>query len=115
MTAQMRALYESALRHGAELDTGLLYNQIWPDGQLKEAAKRLWPQTERLKAECALSLADAPASVDRVFRHFLDPARPGAWIDRLDSANVPLKANIPASSLYHLFMAFTEYLGRQTP
>ena len=109
MTGVMRALYDFAARHGVEPVSGLLYNEIWADGRVKDAAKRLWPQTEQLKAQCALGMPADEAMLEGIFRYFLEPAPAGAWMDRLDARNVPLKASIPASSLYHLFGAFAEY------
>jgi mannose-6-phosphate isomerase len=111
MTGLMRTLRASAARHGTEAASGLLYNEIWREGRVKDAAKRLWPQTEQLKAECALGLPDAPMTVDRIFRYFLNPAPAGAWVDRLDAQNAPLIAAIPASSFYHVFQAFSTYMG----
>ena len=113
MTGVMRALYDFAARHGVEPVSGLLYNEIWADGRVKDAAKRLWPQTEQLKAQCVLGLPADEAMLEGIFRYFLEPAPPGAWMDRLDARNVPLKIPIPASSFYHLFGAFAEY--DQTP
>jgi mannose/cellobiose epimerase-like protein (N-acyl-D-glucosamine 2-epimerase family) len=110
---RMQILYELA-RAGTEAQSGLVYNALWADGRIKDGGKRLWPQTELLKAELMLGLA-GEASVTRIFCHFLEPAPDGAWIERLDENNVPLRAAIPASSFYHLFLAFTEYLGAQTP
>jgi len=113
MTEPMRALYDSTVRCGTEIASGLLYNEIWADGRVKDVAKRLWPQTEQLKAQCALGLPGAQATLDRIFRHFLEPALVGAWVDRLNIHNVPLKGPVPASSFYHLFLAFAEI--DQTP
>jgi mannose/cellobiose epimerase-like protein (N-acyl-D-glucosamine 2-epimerase family) len=109
----MHGLYEAA-RSGTEAKSGLIYNELSTDGRIKDAGKRLWPQTELLKAELALGLP-GEASVARIFHHFLEPAPSGAWIERLDGNNAPLPAAIPASSFYHLFLAFTEYLSVQTP
>jgi mannose-6-phosphate isomerase len=78
-------------------------------------SKRLWPQTEALKSELVTGwpTAVADATIDRIFRHFLEPAAPGGWVDRLTADNHPLDAPMPASSFYHLFLAFSEYLGRR--
>ena len=112
-SGMMQTLHELA-RTGTDAQSGLVYNALWADGRIKDGGKRLWPQTELLKAELALGLP-GEASVARIFRHFLEPAPDGAWIERLDENNAALRAVIPASSLYHLFLAFTEYLGAQTP
>jgi mannose-6-phosphate isomerase len=111
MSGAMQSLYETAASAGTETASGLLYNEIWRDGGIKDAAKRLWPQTEQVKADLALGLSSANKALDRLFRYFLDPAPPGLWIERLDAKNAPLMAPVPASSLYHVFLAFSEYLG----
>ena len=113
LTKPMRALYDFAARQGTETKSGLLYNEILADGRVKDAAKRLWPQTEHLKAQYALGLPGTQATLDRIFRHFLEPALVGTWVDRLNVHNVPLRGPVPASSLYHLFLAFAE--TDQTP
>ena len=111
MSGAMQSLYNTAASAGTETASGLLYNEIWRDGGIKDAAKRLWPQTEQVKADLALGLSGANEAMERLFRYFMDLAPPGLWIERLDAKNVPLILPVPASSLYHLFLAFSEYLG----
>jgi mannose/cellobiose epimerase-like protein (N-acyl-D-glucosamine 2-epimerase family) len=49
--------------------------------------------------------------VDTLFRHFLDPAPvPGTWIDHVDADARPRVDKIPASTLYHVFLAFAELM-----
>lgn len=111
------ALYRSAEKFGTAADTGLVINEIWADGRPKDGAKRLWPQTEALKSGIMIAAQTgkdagefATPIVDRIFRHFLDPAPPGAWIDRIDAADRPIYGPIPATSFYHLFLALVNYL-----
>jgi mannose/cellobiose epimerase-like protein (N-acyl-D-glucosamine 2-epimerase family) len=106
VTDLIQALYRPAMQFGAEPQSGLIYNRIAGDGAVVDAAKRLWPQTEQVKAQRALGRPGAEAMLDVIFRHFLEPASPGAWADRLDAHNNPLPGTVPASSLYHLFQAF---------
>jgi len=115
----MVTLYRTARDYGTQFETGLVVNEIWMEGQVKDAAKRLWPQTEALKSELSMEILDGHQSILRaseivegIFRYFLDPAPPGAWIDRLSTDNQPLPGAIPATSLYHLFLAFSEYLSK---
>jgi mannose/cellobiose epimerase-like protein (N-acyl-D-glucosamine 2-epimerase family) len=117
MGAQARALYDFAARHGRESKTGLAYDEVWIGGGVKKASKRCWPQTEALKAEIALADIEgrkpgpeAAAILDLIFRYYLDGAIAGGWNDVVDATNRPLSTTIPASTLYHLFLAFAEYL-----
>ncbi len=114
---QAGALYATAQRYGIEPHTDLAFDEIWMDGTVKAKTKRSWPQTERLKAALVMDAGGdkADALVEGIFRHFLAPAVPGAWCDRLDAANRPQVASIPASSFYHLFLAFSEYLRLAAP
>lgn len=41
---------------------------------------------------------------------YLAPAPKGLWFDNLDQAGMPIADKVPASSLYHLFLAFAEAL-----
>ncbi|WP_338665044.1 AGE family epimerase/isomerase [Pararoseomonas sp. SCSIO 73927] len=86
------------LRHGAAVDA------VWSDGAVKEAGFRLWPQTERLKAE-ALRTDRTPArqaeALAALARHVAG-APPGLWFERLGPSGQPLDEPAPASSLYHL-------------
>jgi mannose/cellobiose epimerase-like protein (N-acyl-D-glucosamine 2-epimerase family) len=115
MSAHRQKLYDATSRHGHDARSGLVFNEIWADGSAKDMSKRLWPQTEALKSELVTGwpTAVADATIDRIFRHFLEPAAPGGWVDRLTADNHPLDAPMPASSFYHLFLAFSEYLGRR--
>jgi mannose/cellobiose epimerase-like protein (N-acyl-D-glucosamine 2-epimerase family) len=115
-TAAMRALADFAQRHGVSLGTGLICNEVLSDGRLRNGARRVWPHTEALKAHLALGEgAAADAMVQTLFAHFLTPAHhpvwPGGWVDRLDARDAPIVAAMPASTFYHLFVAFAEYLG----
>ena len=49
-------------------------------------------------------------SLRLLFDTHLATAVPGLWIDAFDAEGRPQSANAPASSLYHLFLAFAEVL-----
>ncbi|HEY8610740.1 MAG TPA: AGE family epimerase/isomerase [Roseomonas sp.] len=91
-------------RHGLNPALGTACDVVWSDGAVKEAGSRLWPQTERLKAE-ALRPDAAPEGLGRarnaLWRHIAG-APPGLWFERLDPEGRPLAGPAPASSLYHL-------------
>ncbi len=114
---EARTLFAFARAHGRPNGSALLCDELWPDGRVRSGAIRTWPQTEAVKAEVAIAEADrrplaplADAIVAETFATFLDDAVPGGWIDRRGADGAPLVDTIPASSLYHLFLGFAEYL-----
>jgi mannose/cellobiose epimerase-like protein (N-acyl-D-glucosamine 2-epimerase family) len=115
----MRRLFDFAVRFGQDPRTGLVRDGIDPDGRVALPDHRLWPQAERLKAWLAMAerhgTDPGPAvreGLDGIFRHYLatDPA--GTWIDHRTAALAPRVDKIPASSFYHLVLAFAEVLRR---
>lgn len=112
-----RSLHDFVRAHGRSADSPLLYDEVRPDGTVRATGRRSWPQTEALKAELATAQAagasgskHADAIVRTIFDRYLSHPVPGAWIDWIDDAGVPLVDHVPASSFYHLFLAFAEYL-----
>jgi mannose/cellobiose epimerase-like protein (N-acyl-D-glucosamine 2-epimerase family) len=109
-------LVELAERFGVDEIRGVAINELWDDMTPKDAAAKLWPQTERLKAWCAVfDAAAAPAEAARAAAKihaaaagltayfFESPA--GMWheVQRPDGTFVaePCKA----SSFYHIVCA----------
>ncbi len=108
------ALYAHAMRHGIGAD-GVLVDDLRDDGQIVRASRRVWPQTEAIKAHAvAFEAGDAAAAaraarlIARLFAVFLDRPVRGGWIDHVDAENRPLVAFMPASTLYHLMGAAVE-------
>ncbi len=94
------------------------YDAVDPEGRvLQGGSKRLWPQTEALKACLALAersehpeaAAGIAPLLQSFFTHFagLDHA---LWRDQFDGAGAMIAKAVPASSLYHLFLAIAEVL-----
>ncbi len=86
-------------------------------GAVVEPGKRLWPQTEAIKAHLARHelIGDMEAG-DRarlhlamMFEHYLGADDP-TWRDRLSRDGRVLSDHIPASTLYHLFLCIAEVL-----
>lgn len=94
-------------RHGRASENGALVDELWSDGRLRSGSQRLWPQTERLKAE----ILRPDATEDKVLEayHVLDayiaPAPAGLWMERRHADGSFLPGPAPASSLYHLTAA----------
>ncbi|MBM3560446.1 MAG: hypothetical protein FJX53_11340 [Alphaproteobacteria bacterium] len=116
-TAIERAgLYAFAHRHGID-DDGLAFDGVTTAGAVKADSKRLWVQTEAIKAEvtrCLAGATDAPDRlvrlVDGLFARYLaaDGVAPGAWQDYIRREGAGFAPNAPASSLYHLFVMATQ-------
>ncbi len=114
--AQADALYDYAIRHGRDPASGFLWDEIGPDGALKQATRRCWPQTELLKARLARIEAghngaardEAETALGGLLDSYIAPGPRGGWVDRFDARGEPAADYVPASTLYHLFCAIAE-------
>ncbi len=83
---------------------GALIDEIWSDGSVRSASARLWPQTERIKAELMVRnpqperIAEAFAALG----HFIAGAPAGLWHERWNPGRGFSAMPAAASSLYHL-------------
>ncbi len=103
--APAQSLYRFAAHHGWLPVIDAVAENGWP----QETSTRLWPQTEAIKAHLVFGHhAAAAALTDELCARFLDPAPAGTWIDHYAADGRALPDKIPASSLYHLFMAYAE-------
>jgi mannose-6-phosphate isomerase len=71
---------------------------------------RLWPQTERLKAELRFGTEATIAQADDVLAAYLGAGRTGLWSERMDAQGNFSQEPAPASSLYHITCALTELM-----
>ena len=111
------ALFACAERIGLD-STGFLVDEIDATGRALSNGRRLWLQTEYLKA-CmvefeasgdAAFLAKADAMAGRLAATYFQGQRPGLWIDRFDLAGAIATDHVPASIPYHLLAPVVEYL-----
>lgn len=115
MTDWETRLYNAALDDGVA-PGGLIYDELaGDDRRVLKPSHRVWPHTEAIKAAATRHSAGDPnaaafaeAMAGGLSGTFLDKPFPGGWIDHVDPAGRPLVAYVPASSLYHLFLASTE-------
>ena len=114
---QIRALAGFAEAHGVDPASKITFNTVRDDGQPIDRASRTWPNTERIKAAIALHELDGvdPAaaiesSAALLFDRYLGRTLPATWIDVVDADGKPVPGNAPASTLYHVFLAFAEVL-----
>ena len=110
------ALYDFAVAHGTDPDSGGVIDAVACDGVALGRSRRLWPQTEAVKAHIARFEATGdPACAERLERqvesllrcHF-DGAPAGGWREHLGEDGAPLVSGFPASSLYHVTLAAAE-------
>ena len=127
--AEAAALYDFAVTHGIDHEAGaaqgLGYDSVLRTGADPRLGhgtslddnKRLWVQTEAIKAQTARLEAgpdpDAAARLEllleRLFGLYLAVGH-GNWQDHLDRAGHGFAETAPASSFYHLFLCLTEVL-----
>lgn len=109
---ERRLLYGAAIKLAAPDDAPFLPNSSTLGRGVQRGARRLWPQTEALKA--ALSFVrkgDEPEAIhaatliDALFDRYFDQAVPGLWRDEYDAAGRCIAPDVPASILYHLHEA----------
>ncbi|MGB0570817.1 MAG: AGE family epimerase/isomerase [Alphaproteobacteria bacterium] len=129
MRVEADALYAFAMAHGSDHvpgpAQGLAFDSVLRSGEdvrlghgtSLDDNKRLWVQTEAIKAQLA-RLEDGHDTnaaghlellLDRLFGLYLAVGR-GNWQDHLDTNGRGFAETVPASSFYHLFLCLTEVL-----
>jgi mannose/cellobiose epimerase-like protein (N-acyl-D-glucosamine 2-epimerase family) len=115
------ALYRFAEQHGIDREPGategLVYDSALRRGVDLDDNKRLWGQTEAIKAQTArIEFAGdtaAPGRLEDLLERLFDchlVGDTGVWREHLRRDGTPLRDTVPATSLYHLFLALTEVL-----
>ncbi len=111
-SSEKRMLYDGACRFVFPGAAPFLPNFAILGGKLSRGARRLWPQTEFLRA--ALVMAEAGDSsaagqaadlIDALFATYLNQKTSGLWCDEYDDAGAPIAKDVPASILYHIHEA----------
>ncbi len=114
-------LFDFAETYGVARDTGLVKDGVLEDGNHFDPDHRLWCQTEALKAHLVMDAHGREVNGTRVVQiisnildRFLATNPRGLWVDHLTHSLTHKSAGAPASTLYHLFLAFAE-LRRLVP
>jgi mannose-6-phosphate isomerase len=109
-----RALKEFGDRHGFDSD-GFIVDELLDDGRVHKPSRRCWPHTESIKAEAAAyecgdrgARQRAAQRVERLLTVFLGRPVAGGWVDHFDADGAPIVDFMPASTLYHVFLAAAE-------
>jgi mannose/cellobiose epimerase-like protein (N-acyl-D-glucosamine 2-epimerase family) len=107
-------LYRFACDYGVRRDGGA-FDEVAADGTPLKRSRRIWPQTEAIKAHAVMAERgdpDAPARLEAtlamLWRDYLDGAAEGCWREHLDAAGKPLRDDKPGTTPYHLAMAARE-------
>ncbi len=112
--ALARRLFDFARRFGVDTDGGVL-DQVDRVGNPLATGKRLWPQTERVKALAARAHATGDADLRReldaglgyCFARYVDPATRG-WHEQLARDGSVASEAQNATSVYHVVSAICE-------
>lgn len=95
--------------------TGLMVDEVDRALAVRRGTRRSWLQTELVKAHLAEAAVGAPgsraaaiAALETLDRHHLRRPFAAGWIDQLDEAATPVETPVPASILYHVFVAVLE-------
>ena len=114
-----RILYDFARAHGLDAQ-GFAVDENDRQGRVVRASRRAWPQTELIKAYVtfakpglpgAEAAAQAAADLTQAFLDsYLATEVPGLWMDQFDAEGRGMTAKVPASTLYHVVVAFRELI-----
>jgi N-acylglucosamine 2-epimerase/mannose-6-phosphate isomerase len=115
-SAQAAALLEFAERAGVDAE-GFAFQLVRDDGAHLDRASRTWPNAERIKGHLALFEAfghdprePVASSTRLLLDRYLATEIRGLWMDHFDAQRKPIAVNVPASTFYHVFLAFAEVL-----
>lgn len=114
--AEAARLYDFGVRHGLDAQ-GFAVDECDRSGRQVRRSRRAWPQTELIKAYVArarsgdAAAADAAAAVtSRFLGSYLATKVPGLWMDQFDADGRGMTAVAPATTLYHIVVAFRELM-----
>ncbi len=125
-SAEIRGLVAFANEHGVDPRTHAARNSVSRAGSPIDGGSRTWPNTERVKAGVALLESGDRRGADMVrqsmsllLTRYLTSyggvqIPDGGWIDAFDAAGQPMAKLMPASTLYHVLLACSEYLRLRT-
>lgn len=110
------ALFSAGVRLGLDESSCFIADVVDASGRRLTESRRLWPQTEYLKALLVQHeaghdptlLQEAEQLSDRLLSSYLEGCAAGTWRDQFSFEGVCMTDVVPASTLYHLFAAAAE-------
>lgn len=107
--AYQAALYKASLRHRG----WFLNDEETKQGEIRRETKRLWVQTEVIKAHLAMAENNIPgaremaaATIDALFPTYLTSE--GLWNDQINACGQNVAKTIPVSTFYHILCMAAE-------
>lgn len=117
LSKEARALAAWAETKGVDPATQIVFYEVRDDGLVLNRMSRTWAHTERIKAHLALfelgghdPRAAVTASARVLLDRYLLKSPAGLWIDLIDADGKEVRKVAPASTFYHVFLAFAEIL-----
>jgi mannose-6-phosphate isomerase len=114
--AEADLLFDFGVRHGLDGD-GFAIDECDRSGRQVRRTRRAWPQTELIKAYLTKARDGVPGAADAAARTtlaFLDSYLAtdvaGLWMDQFDEDGKGLSTAAPATTLYHVMVAFRELI-----
>jgi len=108
-------LIDLAERHGVDRTRHVAINALSPNAIVRDANARLWPQTERIKANAlAAELTGesryliAACEAANTLTRYLDVPLRGLWRDTMNADGEFVDEPAPASSMYHIVGAIVQ-------
>jgi mannose-6-phosphate isomerase len=115
-TTEADSLYQYAFQSGLD-GRGFAIDECDRQGRQARQSRRAWPQTELIKGHLTLARRGVPGKAEaaaQVTVDFLDTYLatevPGLWMDQFNAEGRGLTDAAPASTLYHIVVAFREIL-----
>ncbi|WP_395646270.1 HAD-IIIA family hydrolase [Terricaulis sp.] len=117
LSAEAERLRVSGETYGVNPEDGAVYDEVFIEGVPHKRTSRLWPHTERIKANVArFELTRDPnaeiaavQAFDTLMR-YCDTPTPGLWRDRMNADGAFVDEPAPASSFYHIMFAMAELM-----
>lgn len=107
-----RTLFDRACSSIPADDRPFLPNTAIAGAAPTRGARRLWCQSEFLRAALAMATAGVSGAeplaadiIDALFETYFDQPTPGLWCDEYDAKGAPVARDVPASILYHIHEA----------
>jgi len=103
--------------YGVDPSSQAVFDAVREDGTPLRRSSRAWTNTERIKGWLGLfemsgrdPRVQVRRSLELLFNRYFANSLPGAWVDQFDGDGAPMVQAVPASIVYHLFLAFSEVL-----
>lgn len=109
-------LFRFGMKFGLD-QQGLAIDELKANGAVARASRRTWPQTELIKALVVMArkgdlqaLTRLPQTVRTLMCSYLATPTRGLWFDQFDAQGRTKDTHAPASTFYHLVMAFRQLI-----